>query len=131
MDDQAGGIHVPHIELGRNVDLIVVYPATVNLIGKVANGIADELMSAIILATSAPVIFVPVSNPQMLAHAAVRRNLEQLEKDGYSILAVPPGPEVATREGLESMAEQFPIPTLLLKMKALLSAGGASPTKTM
>src|SRR4051812_43744091 len=43
MEDTGDGIYVPHIELGRNVDLIVVYPATVNILGKVANGIADEL----------------------------------------------------------------------------------------
>lgn len=120
MDDHTGDVYVPHIELGRNVDLIVVYPATVNIIAKVANGIADELISAIILATNAPVIFVPVANPAMTNHAAVQRNLKQLEKDGYAILPVTPGPEVATREGLESMAEPFPLPTLLLQMRALL-----------
>lgn len=124
MDDHAGDVWVPHIELGRNVDLVVVYPATVNVIGKVANGIADELIPAIILATEAPVIFVPVSNPAMTGHAAVQRNLSQLEKDGYAVLPVLPGPEVATREGLDSMAEPFPIPTLLLKMRALLGAEG-------
>src|SRR6266850_3659750 len=120
MTDQSGDVFVPHIELGRNVDLVVVYPATVNIIAKVANGVADELISAIILATSAPVIFVPVANPAMIDHVAVQRNLTQLERDGYVIHPVAIGPEVATREGLAEMAEPFPMPTLLLQMRSLL-----------
>jgi phosphopantothenoylcysteine synthetase/decarboxylase len=123
MTDQSGDVYVPHIELGRNVDLVVVYPATVNIIGKVANGIADELISAIILATSAPVIFVPVANQAMIDHVAVQRNLAQLERDGYLIHPVVVGPEVATREGMDAMTEPFPMPTLLLQMMSLL--GGA------
>jgi phosphopantothenoylcysteine synthetase/decarboxylase len=120
MTDQSGDVYVPHIELGRNVDLVVVYPATVNIIGKVANGIADELISAIILATSAPVIFVPVANQAMIDHVAVQRNLTQLEQDGYLIHPVVVGPEVATREGMDAMTEPFPMPTLLLQMMSLL-----------
>jgi phosphopantothenoylcysteine synthetase/decarboxylase len=120
MTDQSGDVYVPHIELGRNVDLVVVYPATVNIIGKVANGIADELISAIILATSAPVIFVPVANQAMIDHVAVQRNLAQLERDGYLIHPVVVGPEVATREGMDAMTEPFPMPTLLLQMMSLL-----------
>src|SRR5690349_7149042 len=58
MDDTGDGVYVPHIELGRNVDMVVVYPATVNILGKVANGIADELISALIFATEAPVLFL-------------------------------------------------------------------------
>jgi phosphopantothenoylcysteine synthetase/decarboxylase len=121
MTDQSGDVYVPHIELGRNVDLIVVYPATINIIGKVANGIADELISAIILASKAPVIFVPVANRAMIDHVAVQRNLAQLEKDGYIIHPVAIGPEVATREGLEEMMEPFPIPSLLLQMRSVLA----------
>jgi phosphopantothenoylcysteine synthetase/decarboxylase len=123
MDDHTGDVWVPHIELGRNVDLIVVYPATVNIIGKAANGIADELISAIILATTAPVIFVPVTNPAMGNHVAVQRNLRQLEEDGYIIAPVAIGPEIATREGLDEMTDPFPLPTLLLQMTSVLAAG--------
>jgi phosphopantothenoylcysteine decarboxylase/phosphopantothenate--cysteine ligase len=123
MDDTGDGIWVPHIELGRNVDLILVYPASVNILGKVANGIADELISALILATTAPVFFVPVANPAMHDHPAVRRNLQQLRDDGYTVLPPIPGPEVATREGLEEMKEPFPFPTLLAQMRAALKAG--------
>lgn len=122
MDDHTGQVYVPHIELGLSADLVVVYPATVNIIGKVANGIGDELIAAIILATRAPVIFVPVSNPEMTNHPAVQRNLKQLASDGYVVHPIVPGPEVATREGLESLPEAFPMPTLLLQMSAALRA---------
>lgn len=125
MDDRGDGIYVPHIELGRNVDLIVVFPATVNILGKVANGIADELISALILAAEVPVIFVPVSNPAMIDHPAVQRNIERLQSDGYVVTPPLAGPEVATREGMELLGENFPIPSLLLQMAAVLSDGGA------
>ncbi len=123
-DDRAGGVYVPHIELSRGVDCIVVFPATVNILGKVANGIADELVSTLILAAEVPVIFLPVSNDAMLDHPAVQRNIEILRADGYLVLSPVPGPEVATREGMDLMGEGFPLPTLLVQMAAIISDGG-------
>jgi phosphopantothenoylcysteine synthetase/decarboxylase len=120
MEDSGDDIYVPHIELGRNVDLILVYPASVNILGKVANGIADELISALIIAANVPVLFVPIANPAMTDHPAVQRNAERLQADGYLVLPLLSGPEVATREGMETIGE-FPIPTLLLQMTAVLS----------
>src|SRR6516165_6118674 len=121
MDDCGDGVYVPHIELGRNVDLIVVFPATVNILGKVANGIADELIAALIIAADVPVIFVPVSNPGMIEHPAVQRNIERLRTDGYVVLPALAGPEVATREGMELLGESFPFPALALQVTAALS----------
>jgi phosphopantothenoylcysteine decarboxylase/phosphopantothenate--cysteine ligase len=121
MDDCGDGVYVPHIELARNADLIVVFPATVNILGKVANGIADELISALVLAAEVPVIFVPVSNPAMIDHPAVQRNIERLHADGYLVTPPLSGPEVATREGMELLGESFPIPSLLLQLKAVLA----------
>ena len=121
MDDCGDGVYVPHIELGRNVDLIVVFPATVNILGKVANGIADELITALIIAAEVPVIFVPVSNPGMIEHPAVQRNIERLRADGYVVLPPLAGPEVATREGMDLLGETFPIPGLMLQVSAALS----------
>jgi phosphopantothenoylcysteine decarboxylase/phosphopantothenate--cysteine ligase len=121
MDDCGDGVYVPHIELARNADLIVVFPATVNILGKVANGIADELISALVLAAEVPVIFVPVSNPAMIDHPAVQRNIERLQADGYLVTPPLSGPEVATREGMELLGDSFPIPSLLLQLKAVLA----------
>lgn len=129
MDDQGEDVFVPHIELGRGADLILVYPATVNVVGKVANGIADELIPALILAAHSPVLFVPVANPHMWTHPAVKRNLDQLKADGYAVAPPPAAIEVATREGLETMGD-FPHPTLLLRMRALLKGHGpGSPVR--
>jgi phosphopantothenoylcysteine synthetase/decarboxylase len=119
MEDRGPDVFVPHIELGRNVDLVLVYPATVNVVGKVAGGIADELIPALILATSAPVFFVPIANPLMWTHPAVRRNVKTLRADGYVVLPPLPAVEVATREGLFETAEPFPYPTLLARMAAV------------
>jgi phosphopantothenoylcysteine synthetase/decarboxylase len=141
MEDQGPDIFVPHIELGLNADLVLVYPATVNVIAKVAQGIADELIPALILATVSPVFFVPGTNPNMWEHPAVRRNVRTLREDGYLVLPPPPAVEVATREGLTEMPDAFPYPTLEAQMRAALagtlSAGvvnrrdpGASPGGT-
>src|SRR5687767_9432296 len=121
MDQTGPDVFVPHIELGRNVDLVLVYPATVNIVGKVAHGIADELIAALVLATPAPVVFVPVANAQMWAQPAVRRNLRTLAEDGYLVLAPLAGVEVATREGLDEMTEPFPMPTLLAQLRSVLT----------
>ena len=130
MDDRSEDVYVPHIELGRDVDLIVAYPATVNLLGKVANGIADELISALIIAAEVPVLFVPIANPSMIDHPAVRRNIDRLQADGYKVLPPLTGPEVATRERMESMGD-FPFPTLLVQMAAVLAdAKGRGVTRS-
>lgn len=122
LEDTGREVYVPHIELARDCDLVLVYPATANVVGKVAAGIADELIPALILATDRPVIFAPITNPLMATHPAVARNLERLRADGYTVLPPLPAVEVATREGLAEASEAFPYPTLLLQMSAALSA---------
>ena len=126
LDDTSPDVFVPHIELGRNVDLVLVYPATVNVVAKVAHGVADELIPALILATPAPVFFVPVANALMWGHPAARRNLKTLREDGYVVLPPLPGVEVATREGLEELVGPFPLPTLLARMSFVLSGSGTA-----
>ena len=129
IDESGDGVHVPHVELALDADFILVYPATINILGKVASGIADELISTLILAAEIPVIFVPVSSPAMNDHPAVQRNVERLKSDGYIVLPPMLGPEVATRERMDMIGEGFPMPTLLLQMQALLGDSGASRGK--
>ncbi len=123
--ESSDDVYVPHIELGRDVDLVLVYPASVNILGKVANGIADELISALILATEAPVVFVPIANTAMIQHPAVQRNITCLKSDGYLVLPPLSGPEVATREGIETMGDAFPMPTLLVQMASIIKSPGS------
>ena len=71
-----------HIELSRSSDLVVVAPATANLMAKAANGLADDLASTLLLATDKAPIFVPAMNVRMWMHPATRRNVEALRAAG-------------------------------------------------
>jgi phosphopantothenoylcysteine decarboxylase len=123
MEDTGPEAFVPHIELSRAADLILVYPATVSIMGKIANGIADELVAALLIAATRPVVFVPVANPAMWEHPAVTRNMQRLKDDGYLVLPAMPDVEVATREGLDTLEAPFPHPTLLVQLRAALAPG--------
>ena len=73
---------IEHIALASTIDLPIVAPATANVIGKMANGIADDFLSTLYIATQAPVLVAPAMNTQMFAHPAVRLNLETLAARG-------------------------------------------------
>ncbi len=79
-------IDVKHISLARKADLFLIVPATANIIGKVANGIADDMLSTTIMATKAPVIFAPAMNNGMYENPIVQNNLEKLRSYGYKII---------------------------------------------
>jgi phosphopantothenoylcysteine decarboxylase/phosphopantothenate--cysteine ligase len=98
-----------HIELSRSADLVVVAPATADLMGKAANGLADDLASTTLLATDKPVLMAPAMNVRMWEHPAVRRNVAALARDG--VLFVGPGEgEMACGEfGVGRMAEPVEI----------------------
>ena len=83
-DQYADGANadIEHIALASDIALLLVAPATANMIGKFANGIADDFLSALYLATTAPVLVAPAMNTNMLAHAAVRDNLDSLSARG-------------------------------------------------
>ena len=78
---------IGHISLADRADLLVVAPATANLIGKVANGIADDLLTTTIMATRAPVVFAPAMNTNMLENPIYCANQTRLEKVGYRFIA--------------------------------------------
>ena len=80
---------VEHISLASSIDLLLVAPATANMLGKFAGGIADDFLSALYLATTAPVLVAPAMNTNMLEHPAVRQNLRTLE--GRGVRFVQPG----------------------------------------
>lgn len=74
-----------HIRLSREADLVIVAPATANFMAKMANGHADDLASAILLATDTPVVIAPAMNKQMWSHSATQRNLKTLLNDGIFV----------------------------------------------
>lgn len=79
---------IAHITFSQTVDLLLVAPATANMIAKFAHGIADDFLSSTYLASAAPVLVAPAMNTRMLEHAATQRNLERLRTDG--VIIVPP-----------------------------------------
>src|SRR4029077_3996802 len=76
--DPQSEFDVGHIRLARETDLIVVAPATADLIAKMASGHADDLATGVLLATDKPILLAPAMNPQMWAAKATQRNLAQL-----------------------------------------------------
>jgi phosphopantothenoylcysteine decarboxylase / phosphopantothenate---cysteine ligase len=77
---------IGHIQLSRQADLVVICPATANILAKMAAGIADDLATTILLATDKPVLAVPAMNVRMWQHKATQRNLAQLSADGVTIM---------------------------------------------
>lgn len=74
---------ISHIDLADKADLVLVAPATANIIGKIANGIADDMLTTTLLATKAPVMVAPAMNVNMYGHPAVQANMEKLVQYGY------------------------------------------------
>jgi phosphopantothenoylcysteine decarboxylase/phosphopantothenate--cysteine ligase len=77
---------IGHIQLSRQADLVVICPATANILAKIAAGISDDLATTILLATDKPVLAVPAMNVRMWNHPATQRNLAQLQADGVHIM---------------------------------------------
>jgi phosphopantothenoylcysteine decarboxylase/phosphopantothenate--cysteine ligase len=77
---------IAHITFSQTVDLLIVAPATANIIAKFANGVADDFLTSTYLACTAPVLLAPAMNPIMWSHPATQRNLGQLRKDGVRIV---------------------------------------------
>ena len=125
-----------HIRLAREADLIVVAPATADLMAKMAQGHADDLASAILLATNRPILLAPAMNPLMWSHAATRRNVAQLERDGVAMVGPNAGEMAEAGEAgvgrmaepleIASAAERFlrpPHPRSLAGKRVLITAG--------
>lgn len=75
-----------HLHPSESADLILVAPATANVLGKLANGIADDLVSTLLLGAACPILLAPAMNPRMWAHPAVQRNIARLHADGCRIV---------------------------------------------
>lgn len=112
---------VGHIRLARDCDLIVVAPASADLMAKMANGLANDLASAVLLATERPIFLAPAMNPKMWANAATRRNVATLRGDGVGFIGPLAGEMAESGEsGLGRMAEPLDI---VAAVEALLDAG--------
>lgn len=98
-------IEMGHIRLSREADVVVVAPASADSIGKLAQGLADDLASTLLLATDKPVLVVPAMNAKMWEHKAVQRNVKQLKGDGVHILGPGSGELACGEVGYGRMVE--------------------------
>src|SRR6204780_5293263 len=111
-----------HIQLSRAADLLVVAPATANILAKMAGGLADDLASTVLLATDKPVLIAPAMNVRMWLHAATRRNIARLEADGIRIIGPNEGEMACHEYGPGRLAEPHEI---LAAIETYFAPGGA------
>jgi phosphopantothenoylcysteine decarboxylase / phosphopantothenate---cysteine ligase len=108
---------VGHIRLARDNDLVIVAPASADLMAKMAHGLADDLASAVLLATDRPVLIAPAMNPKMWAAPATRRNAETLKADGIHFIGPMAGEMAESNEnGTGRMAEPLEIVAAAVKL---------------
>jgi phosphopantothenoylcysteine decarboxylase / phosphopantothenate---cysteine ligase len=106
-----------HIQLSRSADLVVVAPATANILAKLAAGIADDLASTLLLATDKPVLVAPAMNVRMWEHAATQDNIRRLVARGVRMVGPEEGPMACNEFGYGRLAEP---PTILGAIQAML-----------
>lgn len=98
-----------HIELSRDADLVVVAPATANILARMANGLADDMATTLLLATDKPVLVAPAMNVRMWLHPATQRNIAQLQADGVAFIGPNDGEMACGEFGPGRMAEPLEI----------------------
>lgn len=108
-----------HVDLGRKADLVLIVPATADLLARVASGRADDLLTALVLCASCPIVAAPAMHPRMWAHPATARNVETIVGDGRVSFVGPVDGEVASGErGFGRMAEPEEIVRAALSLLA-------------
>jgi phosphopantothenoylcysteine decarboxylase/phosphopantothenate--cysteine ligase len=117
--DPPSEFDVGHIRLARDTDLIVVAPATADLMAKMANGHADDLATAVLLATDKTILLAPAMNPRMWANKATQRNVKQLVADGVALVGPNAGEMAESSEaGVGRMAEPLEIVAAIERLLA-------------
>ena len=96
---------IKHISLAQKADILLVAPATANIIGKVANGIADDMLSTVIMATKAKVVFAPAMNNNMYTNPIVQENIKKLKEHGYYFVEPQVGHLACGTEGIGKLAD--------------------------
>jgi phosphopantothenoylcysteine decarboxylase/phosphopantothenate--cysteine ligase len=104
-----GNFEIGHISLAEYAELIVIAPATANIIGKMSAGLADDLLTTVILATEAPVLICPAMNAKMYANITVRENLAGLASRGHAVMEPGYGELACRAEGRGRLAEPLEI----------------------
>ncbi|VEG13030.1 bifunctional phosphopantothenoylcysteine decarboxylase/phosphopantothenate--cysteine ligase CoaBC [Moraxella cuniculi] len=103
--DETAELGMGHIELAKWADVVVIAPASANTIGKLAAGLADNLLTTVCLATNAPILLAPAMNQQMWSNAIVQDNLAKLHKFGYHIISPDSGEQACGDVGAGRLPE--------------------------
>ncbi|MBP1718403.1 MAG: phosphopantothenoylcysteine decarboxylase [Deltaproteobacteria bacterium] len=109
---------IGHISLADRADILVIAPATANMIGKIANGIADDMLSTVVFAARAPVLLAPAMNVHMWENAICRENIEKLRARGFHFVDPEVGELACGYEGKGRLAE---IPAITEEIRSLLT----------
>lgn len=120
----AGQAYVEHIALARGADLLLIAPATANIIGKLANGIADDMLSTTALAVTAPLLVAPAMNEQMWFNRIVQANVERLRKAGVHFVEPEYGPMACGGEGWGRLAR---LGVIVRRASEVVGEGAAVP----
>ncbi|PKN33729.1 MAG: bifunctional phosphopantothenoylcysteine decarboxylase/phosphopantothenate--cysteine ligase CoaBC [Deltaproteobacteria bacterium HGW-Deltaproteobacteria-19] len=126
---------IAHIALAEFAELMIVAPATANVIGKAAAGIADDLLTTVLMAMKAPVLFCPAMNTQMYGNPALQENLKKLQAWGYHVLPPASGPLACKAEGQGRLPEVTAIVEAAVSVLTLKDLAGehvlvtAGPTR--
>ena len=107
-----------HIELADKADLLCIAPASANLLGKAACGLADDLLSTLLLSFTGPIVFAPAMNSAMWEKRPVQRNIEALRADGHHFIDPQTGWQSCRRTGKGRMAEPADIQAAIQKLLA-------------
>lgn len=113
--DKINQFEVEHIAIAQKADLFMIAPATANIIGKVANGIADDMLSTTIMATKAPVYFAPAMNTNMYTNPIFQDNMKKLESFGYHMITPATGYLACGDTGIGKMPEPDTLLQYILK----------------
>jgi phosphopantothenoylcysteine decarboxylase/phosphopantothenate--cysteine ligase len=115
-DVWAGAEEVPHVRLGREADLVVVAPATADLLARAAHGLADDLLTNVLLTARCPVLLAPAMHTEMWAHPATRANVATLRERGTIVL----DPAVGRLTGADTGRGRLPDPEAIAELARLL-----------
>ncbi|MFH1824557.1 MAG: bifunctional phosphopantothenoylcysteine decarboxylase/phosphopantothenate--cysteine ligase CoaBC [Candidatus Firestonebacteria bacterium] len=110
-------LEIDHISLAEKCDLLVIAPATANIIGKIASGIADDLLTTVVLSTKAPILIAPAMNTNMWANKIVMNNVKKLKSLGFKFIGPSYGMLACGKKGLGRLEE---IDKIMAEIKKIL-----------
>src|SRR6476661_2983293 len=118
---------IAHINFSQNIDLLLIVPATANIIAKFANGVADDFLTSTYLASTAPVLIAPAMNTTMWEQPATQRNIERLRQDGVNFVEPVPGELACKTVGTGKLED---VENIVQQAMQLVREGKETPAKS-